>query len=133
MAHRRQQRYGAIEFGRYHGPAPGIVHVLPAKSLSAWSGNQRSLQARRSSGIAGREPLGIGTAGLIRAQRMRPMPFELTGPQAPYPGDIGRARDGFDLIEAGTDTPDLIDHMDIGAQRVKRAIDELERGLAVEA
>jgi hypothetical protein len=41
--------------------------------------------------------LGIGTAGFIRAQRMRPMPFELMGPQSPYAGDIGRARDGFDL------------------------------------
>jgi hypothetical protein len=44
--------------------------------------------------------LGIGTAGFIRAQRVRPMPFELTGPQSPYAGDIGRARDGFDLQRA---------------------------------
>jgi hypothetical protein len=44
--------------------------------------------------------LGIGTAGFIRAQRLRPMPFELTGPQSPYAGDIGRPRDGFDLQRA---------------------------------
>ena len=39
--------------------------------------------------------LGIGTYGLTDAQRRMPYPFLLKGPQAPYRGDIGRARQGF--------------------------------------
>jgi hypothetical protein len=39
--------------------------------------------------------LGIGTAGFSDAQRRVPRPFLLTGPVAPYRGDIGKEREGF--------------------------------------
>ena len=41
--------------------------------------------------------LGIGTWGFTRAQRHTPYPFLLEGPEAPYRGDIGRARDHFSI------------------------------------
>jgi len=41
--------------------------------------------------------LGIGTWGFSDKQRRVPLPFVLEGPIAPYRGDIGRARSGFDL------------------------------------
>jgi hypothetical protein len=39
--------------------------------------------------------LGIGTAGFSDTQRRLPRPFLLTGPVAPYRGDIGQERAGF--------------------------------------
>ena len=39
--------------------------------------------------------LGIGTTGFTDAQRRVPRPFLLTGPVAPYCGDIGTERAGF--------------------------------------
>jgi hypothetical protein len=39
--------------------------------------------------------LGIGTVGFSAAQRQVPRPFLMTGPVAPYRGDIGRERVGF--------------------------------------
>jgi hypothetical protein len=39
--------------------------------------------------------LGIGTFGFTDAQRRMPYPFLLTGPVAPYRGDIGTERAGF--------------------------------------
>jgi hypothetical protein len=41
--------------------------------------------------------LAIGTWGLTAAQRRIPLPFLLTGPVAPYRGDIGKPRRGFRL------------------------------------
>jgi hypothetical protein len=41
--------------------------------------------------------LGIGTWGFTAAQRRIPLPFLLTGPDAPYRGDIGKPRRGFRL------------------------------------
>ncbi len=41
--------------------------------------------------------LGIGTYGFTNAQRRIPYPFLLKGPQATYRGDIGRARQGFEI------------------------------------
>ena len=41
--------------------------------------------------------LGIGTWGFTAAQRWIPRPFLLTGPDAPYRGDIGKPRRGFRL------------------------------------
>jgi hypothetical protein len=41
--------------------------------------------------------LGIGHWGFIAAQRRIPLPFLLTGPEAPYRGDIGKPRRGFRL------------------------------------
>lgn len=41
--------------------------------------------------------LGIGTWGFSDKQRHVPLPFVLQGPIAPYRGDIGRARPGFDV------------------------------------
>lgn len=41
--------------------------------------------------------LGIGTWGFTRRQRHIPYPFLLEGPQAPYRGDIGRARQHFSI------------------------------------
>lgn len=40
--------------------------------------------------------LGIGTWGFSDRQRRVPLPFMLRGPIAPYRGDIGRPRAGFD-------------------------------------
>jgi hypothetical protein len=40
--------------------------------------------------------LGIGTWGFSARQRQVPLPFVLSGPTAPYAGDIGTARAGFD-------------------------------------
>jgi hypothetical protein len=39
--------------------------------------------------------LGIGTVGFSTAQRQVPRPFLMTGPVAPYRGDIGKERAGF--------------------------------------
>lgn len=41
--------------------------------------------------------LGIGTWGFMDSQRMIPLPFVLQGPIAAYRGDIGKARQRFDL------------------------------------
>jgi hypothetical protein len=41
--------------------------------------------------------LGIGTFGFTDAQRRTPYPFLLTGPVAPYRGDIGTERAGFSV------------------------------------
>ena len=41
--------------------------------------------------------LGIGTAGFSDAQRRVPRPFLLMGPVAPYRGDIGEERAGFEV------------------------------------
>lgn len=46
--------------------------------------------------------LGVGTAGYRRSQRMIPIPFELSGPQTPYQGDLGSRRSRFDLQRALT-------------------------------
>ncbi|RZI81871.1 MAG: hypothetical protein EOP38_17795 [Rubrivivax sp.] len=40
--------------------------------------------------------LGIGTWGFSDKQRQVPLPFMLKGPIAPYRGDIGKPRSGFD-------------------------------------
>ncbi len=42
--------------------------------------------------------LGIGTWGFSDSRRRRPLPFLLTGPDAPYLGDIGRPR-SFSLAQ----------------------------------
>lgn len=44
--------------------------------------------------------LGLGTYGFTTRQRMHAIPFQLTGPDAPYSGDTGRSRTGFDLAAA---------------------------------
>lgn len=43
--------------------------------------------------------LGIGTWGFFEAQRRIPLPFLLTGPVAPYRGDIGVERSAFVLAD----------------------------------
>lgn len=45
--------------------------------------------------LAAGQYLGIGTAGFSDTQRRLPRPFLLTGPVAPYCGDIGQERAGF--------------------------------------
>ena len=45
--------------------------------------------------LAAGQYLGIGTAGFSDAQRQLPRPFLLTGPVAPYRGDVGTERAGF--------------------------------------
>ena len=45
--------------------------------------------------LAAGQYLGIGTVGFSDAQRRVPRPFLMTGPVAPYRGDIGQERVGF--------------------------------------
>lgn len=41
--------------------------------------------------------LGLGTWGFTERQRMVPLPFVLRGPIAPYAGDVGTPRAGFEV------------------------------------
>jgi hypothetical protein len=61
--------------------------------------------------------LGIGTVGFTDAQRRVPLPFLLTGPIAPYAGDIGKERAGFDVV---SDLPALCGSArPLGARRAR--------------
>ena len=77
---------------RYDGrPAYQLVY----RAYHSMSGDLHMVDEVRR--VAPRVYLGIGTWGFSSAQRLVPLPFLLTGPDAAYRGDVGKPRARFEL------------------------------------